>query len=372
MQLLISFTSLPASPMWLVGLYAPGMARVNMNFIPPMWFSGTSTSFDCFTRALSHMTMFSAHSPPVCIFFMELVTIGFPIVEVFKTHKLHQETLDAIAAWEKRQETASPTSSRFSSHGSTKKDVTDSGKSLTIKEVHLANKKSIDSQRSDLYTMAGLENALRTNAVPLLQFAALRDFSGENISFLTHVADWRRAWLHLSVSTIQHRRQQYIAAVSIYAHFVSPSISEFSINISHGNMAALRDLFEEAASRVFRKRSIASNFSPTPFEEVSPDSDSTIDLRSGINLDVFGRANLNSVTKMAQPCYEDVLTAYQIPDAFKETVFDAAEKEIKYLVLTNTWPKFVNDSYASSQHDSGELKEVQHGNWFMKSILCAR
>jgi hypothetical protein len=303
---------------------------------------------------------------------MELVTIGFPIVEVFKTHRLRQETLDAIAAWEKRQETASPTSSNFSAGGSTKQDVADSRKSLTIKEVYLTNKKSIDSQRSDLYTMAGLENALRTNAVPLLQFAALRDFSGENISFLTHLADWRRAWLHLSVSTTQHRRQQFIAAVSIYAHFVSPSISEFSINISHANMAALRDLFEDAASRIFRKRSIASTYSPTPFEEIPPDSDSTIDLRSGVNLDIFSRANINSVANMARPCYEDVLTAYQIPDAFKETVFDAAEKEIKYLVLTNTWPKFVNNAYASSQHDSGELKEAHHRNWFKRSIFCAR
>ncbi|KAL5374050.1 hypothetical protein DPSP01_012231 [Paraphaeosphaeria sporulosa] len=338
---------LPASPMWLAGLYAPGMTSVNMYFIPPMWFS-------------------------VCIFFMELVTIGFPIFEILKTHKLRQDTLDAITAWEKRQELVSPTSSNFSSDCSTKQGTADSSKSFTIKEVHLASRKSIDSQRSDLYTMASLENALRTNAVPLLQFAALRDFSGENISFLTHLADWRRTWLHLTVSTAQHRRQQFIAAVAIYAHFVCPSISEFPINISHANMAALRDLFEEAASRIFCKRSIASNYSPTPFEEASPDSSSTVDLRSGISLDVLGRANLNSVSKMTHPGYEDVLTAYPIPEAFKETVFDAAEKEIKYLVLTNTWPKFVNDAYASSQVGSGKLKERQEQNWVKKTILCAR
>lgn len=303
---------------------------------------------------------------------MELVTIGFPIVEIFKTHKLRQETLDAIAAWEKRQEVASLTSSNFSSDFSTRKGTADSSNSFTIKEVHLTSRKSIDSHRSDLYTMAGLENALRTNPVPLLQFAALRDFSGENISFLTHLADWRRAWLQLTVSTAQHRRQQFIAAVSIYAHFVSPSMSEFSINISHANMAGLRDLFEEPASRIFCNRSITSNYSPTPFEEVSPESGSTVDLRLGINLDVLGNANLNSVGSMTRPGYEDALKTYAIPETFKETVYDAAEKEIKYLVLTNTWPKFINDAYASSQHDSGELKEAQHPNWFTKSILCAR
>ncbi|KAF2449202.1 hypothetical protein P171DRAFT_187887 [Karstenula rhodostoma CBS 690.94] len=338
---------LPASPMWLAGLYAPGMAHVNMKFIPPMWFS-------------------------VCIFFMELVTIGFPIFEIFKTHKLRQETLHAIAAWEKRQEIVASNSSNFSSDCSTKQGLAGSSTSFSINEVHLTSRKSLDSQRSDLYTMTGLENALRTNAVPLLQFAALRDFSGENISFLMHMAEWRRAWLHLTVSTAEHRRQQFITAVSIYGHFVSPSVSEFPINISHVNMAALRDLFEEAASHIFCKRSIASGYSPTPFEEVSPDSGSTVDLRFGINLDVLGHANLNSVANMIRPRYEDVLTAYPIPEAFRETVFDATEKEIKYLVLTNTWPKFVNDVYASSQHDFGELKEAQDENWFKKSILCAR
>lgn len=317
------------------------------------------------TFALRH-----ANVRPVCIFFMELITIGFPIFEIFETHKLRQETLDAIAAWEKRQELASPISSKFSSN-STENSLTGSRKSVLIKEIHFTSRKSVDSQRSDLYTMAGLENALRTNAVPLLQFAALRDFSGENISFLTHLPDWRRAWLHLSVSTAQHRRQQFIAAVSIYAHLVSPSISEFPINISHANSAALRDLFEEAAGLIYRKRSIASSYSPTPFEEVSADSNSTTDLRSGINLNDFGCANLKSVSNMMRLGYEDVLTTYAIPEGFKETVFDAAEKEIKYLVLTNTWPKFINDAYTSSHHESGELKEAQDQNWVKRTILCA-
>ncbi|KAL5397392.1 hypothetical protein PMIN02_002375 [Paraphaeosphaeria minitans] len=363
---------LPASPMWLAGLYAPGMAPVNMYFIPPMWFSGTQTSLNLRSREAFHVVLLFTNPRLVCIFFMELITIGFPIFEIFRTHKLRQETLDTIAAWEKRQEFASPTGTNLSSDCSTKQSTANSSKSFPIKEAHSASRKSIDSQRSDLYTMAGLENALRTNAVPLLQFAALRDFSGENISFLTHLADWRRTWLHLTVSNAQHSRQQFIAAVSIYAHFVSPSISEFPINISHANMAALRDLFEEAASRIFRKRSIASSYSPTPFEEVSPDSGSTVGLRSGISLDVLGRANLNSVPNMTRGGYEDALTAHPIPEAFKETVFDAAEKEIKYLVLTNTWPKFINDAYSSSQADSGEVKERQDQNWTKKTILCAR
>ncbi|KAF1967689.1 hypothetical protein BU23DRAFT_285994 [Bimuria novae-zelandiae CBS 107.79] len=332
---------LPASPLWLAGLYAPGMMTVNASFIPPMWFS-------------------------LSIFAMEVITIGFPIVEIVQTNRLRQETLDVLADWEQRQHVALPSSSAFSA-SSTKGGARSS---FTINELHFAKRTSLGSHPIELYTMAGLEKALRTNPVPLLHFAALRDFSGENISFLTHLAEWRRSWLNLTMSTAQHRRQQFIAAVSVYAHFVSPSFSEFPINIVHQNMTVLRELFEEPASRIFRKLSLSSGYSPTPFEDVSPDSDSTIELRSGVNLDTLRRVKMSSVAHMARPGYEDVLTDYPIPEAFKETVFDAAEKEIKYLVLTNTWSKFINDIYATSLTDVE--KEPKHGGWFKRSVLCGK
>lgn len=297
---------------------------------------------------------------------MEVVTIGFPIVEVFKTHKLNQETLEAIKAWEKRQEIGSPTSSEFTEH-STKGGA--SSKSLYIKEVKLSTRSSMSSQRSDLCNMASLENALRTNPIPLLQFAALRDFSGENISFLTHLAEWRRSWLHLTVSTAQHRRQQFIAAVSIYAHFVSPSFSEFPINISHQNLTDLRDLFEEATSRIFRKKSITSTYSPTPFDDVEADSESTVNLRPGIKLSSMNPVRFRYTGHMMRPGYEDILQEFPIPEAFKDVIFDKAEKEIKYLVLTNTWPKFVQDAFGTS-HNQADT-EVHHRDWFKKKMLCA-
>ena len=43
-----------------------------------------------------------------------------------------------------------------------------------------------------------------------------------------------------------------------------------------------------------------------------------------------------------------------IPDEFDETIFDEAEKEIKYLVLTNTWPKFVRSSRISRTRKSND------------------
>jgi hypothetical protein len=51
------------------------MAPVNAVMPPPVWFS-------------------------ICIFFMEVFAIGFPIAGVIKEKSLRQETLDAIADWE--------------------------------------------------------------------------------------------------------------------------------------------------------------------------------------------------------------------------------------------------------------------------------
>jgi hypothetical protein len=36
-----------------------------------------------------------------------------------------------------------------------------------------------------------------------------------------------------------------------------------------------------------------------------------------------------------------------IPEDFDGRIFDDAEASIKYLVLTNTWPKFVKDKHCS-------------------------
>ena len=42
--------------------------------------------------------------------------------------------------------------------------------------------------------MNALEKALQTNSTSLLLFAALKDFSGENISVLDRVRDWKADW----------------------------------------------------------------------------------------------------------------------------------------------------------------------------------
>ena len=350
---------LPASPLWLAGLYAPQFKPLNAVLPPPVWFS-------------------------VCIFITEIFAIGFPILDTLKGNTLRQETLEAISSWEKRQ-AANQFNFATSFGGSLKSPTAYFSASTTLKSVSNASigAKSFESRKSDILTMTALENALRTNAVPLLQFAALKDFSGENISFLTHAAEWRKDWISSPCSPAERRRKQFAAATRIYAHFISMEFSEFPINISSKEMKRLYRIFESPASILCRgKRCSIDSSDPdnvTPFDSVFPKDSletptdnrsfhgSECELKSGMNLDTLGRANLKAVSKVQELCIED-LAAIDIPEPFNENVFEPAEQEIKYLVLTNTWPKFVSVTRANSQMSKDDEEK---GNAWMRKLLCS-
>ena len=314
---------------------------------------------------------------------MEVCAIGFPIVGVIKGNKLRQETLEAISKWEMRQAI-----NGLDGGNASLKSPSAYSSTTTLKSgggITMNSKSSFESHKSDMLTMTALENALRTNAIPLLEFAALKDFSGENVSFLTHVADWRRYWFSPKASTAQHRRKQFIAAVHIYAHSISLEFAEFPINISSKEMKRLHLVFEDAAKLLHRGKrgSIASSTSDnaTPFDSVLPDEipesaidpkasySSTLEVKSAVNLDALGRANLRAVSRMQEDCLDEILANIDIPEAFTEMIFDPAEHEIKYLVLTNTWPKFVNFGRANSQM-STDVDEEKGKRW-MRKMLCS-
>jgi hypothetical protein len=336
-------------------MYAPQFAPLNAVLPPPTWFS-------------------------VCIFFMEIFAIGFPIIDVVEGYGLRQETLEAIANWEKRQVANGIGSDRSLLSPSAFSNAT------TLKStgaLTATSKGSMESQKSDMLTMTALENALRSNAIPLLTFAALKDFSGENVSFLTHVADWRRGWFLPQPSTVEHRHKQFVAAVRIYARFISLEFSEFPINISSKEMKRLYQIFSSAARLLYDDRygSIVPSTSDnaTPFDTVLPEEahnlpvdckssyDSRSELRLGTTLDTLGRANFRSVSHVQVVSVDEAMAHIKIPEDFTEMVFDLAESEIKYLVLTNTWPRFVNIGRANSQMDQD--MDEEKGGWWARGLL---
>ncbi|KAK5073254.1 hypothetical protein LTR64_000334 [Lithohypha guttulata] len=351
-----------ATPMWLCALYIPDMLVVNKYFVPPLWFAPS-------------------------IFLIEAFLVFVPCWQVVKNHRLQTETLDIIAEWESKHNGNSIGQETMQSNSRISKQLTSTS--------------SAGSKRGDMYTMTAMESALRTNPQRLLVFAALKDFSGENISFLIQILDWKRSWSPSSptrsgflrrpsvheINNKDIRRQQFKRAVDIYASYVSLKYSDYPVNLSHAHLKELEVIFEGAAMILYGHKLDDSdtNSAATPFDnftsklwlshnsnssrediEASPSKHDGISVMShkthhtnGTNLstdvilqtteyDLNKRHTVLQAYEMTNTAPEQLPDFVPIPDGFGPDVFDRAEDSIKYMVLTNTWPKFVNAGYAST------------------------
>ncbi|KAI1611397.1 hypothetical protein EDD36DRAFT_466338 [Exophiala viscosa] len=343
---------LPASPMWLVALYAKGMKPVDNYVVPPLWFS-----------------------PSIVI--MQGSVVFVPFFQIFMNRKLQTETREIIAEWEEKHKS----SGSFTS-GSTKI----AARSRFWRPHFQKSMKDPSIRPGDMYTMGALETALKIDPTRLLTFSALRDFSGENISFLIHVREWKAKWnsgrpktsmLHKEtpVKTYDQAmtRQQFQQAVGIYASFVSLKYSDFPINISSGQLRQLEAMFEQYAALVCAE---AACNSATPFEHYWSSTVSE-DLESQPGRDQFSvvstavgdgekyESNPEAVqTRQIQELKmtnfgERLPASIGIPDTFDEKAFDNAEQSIKELVLTNTWPKFVRHGHMQPAVKSASTSQLR-------------
>jgi hypothetical protein len=173
-----------------------------------------------------------------------------------------------------------------------------------------------------LYTMAALDRVLAGDPEPLLEFSALSDFSGENIAFLTRLDAWKSA--HSNATGDEGRLQAFHGALAIYIDFISPRDAEFPLNVASKDLKSLEALFESPTRMV---RGETAPDSATPFES--------------------SQRPAWSGPGMARPTPTDATTDVsmpytgEIPVGFDISVFDSVQGHIKYLVLTNTWPKFI-------------------------------
>jgi len=320
---------LHATPMWLIGLYVPAMAPVNKYWIPPQWIA-------------------------VSIMLLEIFTIFLPCWEVIKHQSLRQETLESIARWEGRNKgnpDGSISTDHSSSYVSWKKPRRKQGTSIS------------SSSNNSVLTMDALEHTLIQNPGPLQMFSALKDFSGENIAFLRRIAEWRLKFYDvkgidrkMSVmseknvpSSPTHQvdiRASFEEALRIYIDFVSSRGAEFQVNLSSTDFKKLAGIFEHAARIVYGD--VQSPDPATPFETPGWRADDKS------NSSQIAINTPDAVVSETSPV-ASVRYWGEIPEEFNGDVFDDAEMSIKYLVLTNTWPKYVK---ARRSMDSVESLEA--------------
>ncbi|EJP64787.1 uncharacterized protein BBA_06356 [Beauveria bassiana ARSEF 2860] len=328
-----TIANLPATPMWIIAMYVPAMEAVNKYFVPPQWIC-------------------------LAIIFMEIFTIFVPCWEILRCQRLQKETLNHIAQWESKNRGKAVKGVR---------SLASSGDSTIVESILTGRKSAAGSYSSSsdesILTMSALEYVLERNPIPLQQYSALREFSGENIAFLTSVSEWKSSFPS-SIRTSQYPssdtnmrelvRERFNRALRIYAQFVSRQDAEFPINISSMQQKKLAAVFEAPTRLLYgEKRTLDS---ATPFG---------VDWEKATQPETA----LESLS-LETVCVEDRVQYWgEVPDAFNETIFDDAEQSIKYLVLTNTWPKFVRHRQASTiseddvgtRHDTARLDRENRG-----------
>lgn len=235
----------------------------------------------------------------------EIFTVFVPVYEVFKHRGLSKKVAESNAKWDATSQTSTlrPSTSSDSKYGSA--SSMEKGQALDITD---------EEQTDRLLTISALEHVLNENPGPLQDFSALCDFSGENIAFLTRAAKWQAGWPEMLTD---HARQAvYNRALEIYTDFISPRDAEFPLNLPSKELKELEEIFERPARIILgeTKASVA-----TPFDDEPRPATRGSNLKPGV----------------------EVLYTGAIPEVFSPIVFDKAIKHIKYLVLTNTWPKYV-------------------------------
>jgi hypothetical protein len=280
---------------------------------------------------------------------MQACTIFFPIYSTYHSRHLSNNTLSALQSWEDRSRWGpdDTTLGSQSTHiGSSSAVHQNAGVSAREKSQHKGN-------GMHEMTISALEKTIATNPLPLLEFAATKDFTAENILFLISIRDWKAAWAS-SPPTSQSRAVLFNQAVEIYAQSVNEKIALFPINIEGPIRDRLDAIFE---SSVRNLRSESGNEEVVdPFNEVTPFAGS-----GAVEVPLSPLSTVKSSWPLAsqhsQPSTPGTPTngfgkeasgeryvedGGETVAGFDDKVFDAAEKSIKYLVMTNTWRKMVS------------------------------
>ena len=307
---------------------------------------------------------------------MEAVTILLPCYEVIMDKRRQKNMLRILRDWEEKPDMAATVGK------------SETSSAITVSQSYAHSASSRPNRRQDeLYTRQSLEKCLAEDSSALLHFAASREFTGENIIFLNHIRDWKAAWDRVQSSETyynwerdrsQRRLQLFKIAVEIYAAYVDIDTAEFPINIESQIYLSLRGFFGEAAKYLdrpvsknttmpfmdrdrenhivvhdFNIESSSYSYDKTQFaSQRLPSTSSSSGVRDiktpFASDDTRSFFHQGSNDELAQARNGTLPIGLWVPDDvfvpadFGARSFDEAEKSIKYLVFTNTWPKFVD------------------------------
>lgn len=261
----------------------------------------------------------------------EIFTIFVPAFQIIRSHMIARRAKDSNNRWE----TSSQTSTLNSSTSDWKLhtlEIGEKGKPIDFSDAALGDR---------LITMKALDHVLAENPAPLLEFSSLNDFSGENIAFLNLLSRWKTT--HVGVENARFSTDVYSGALQLYIDFISPLDAQFPLNLPSKKLKHLQAVFEVAARSV---RGEGRYNAATPFDFDTEES-------------AIGMTNVQYTG--------------EIPGSFELEIFDEVQEHIKYLVLTNTWPKFVMEMQNRRRStDTGRTALTDDSQATLSSQISAR
>ncbi|KAI9838118.1 MAG: hypothetical protein M1819_006274 [Sarea resinae] len=291
--------SLPGTPLWLTAVYSDKFANINLWWPPSMWFAPGMMG-------------------------LQMLTIGVPLWKIIKT-KLSR-TRSSTDKWE----------NQGLNQVSTTMDSTKQSGSL----------ETDTSAGRRLYGYDALDLALQEERKDLFNFAATRDFTGENIVFLTQVKDWKAMWIQLILDnemTMGNKRKMYDEAAKIYFSNVNMDTAEFPVNLEGKIQKQLKAMFD-SDGLTYQKAAVA------PWEQdVITTTWTQPKLHNNFGSEGEGLITIvpMQMVPMQMIPMQMMPVSRQAPKGFDSNVFDAAEQSVKYMVFTNTWVKYVEDLEAT-------------------------
>lgn len=293
---------------------------------------------------------------------MEVVTLGFPIVQIYRHKRAALETHRALEEFDQKH-----------LYGNLSDGSTIMGSMTT---------RSTNSKRGKMFSMESLDDSLAHNYDGLQVYASCMELNGENIIFLTKVLAFRRRCAEGFQSSCKStsdfrvaRTAMFRVALSIYVTLVHSRTASYPINIESNIYARLEAIFGPATALVAsetksRSPSITTEISNVTPWDAPPDSDDT-DTHSGddygssypmqsmsrskggiintLSRESSGNDSTEHIVSLGagqikmvsmEPGTADPLEGVKVPSDFDERVFEDAYKSIRYMVWSETWQRY--------------------------------
>ena len=257
---------------------------------------------------------------------IELVTLGFPIYQVYHHKRAAYKTTKAIAQWELNKDNGFPFAISITSG-------TSNARSTSVSE---------------------LDECLHGDFSQFLVYCCWAALTGESTKFLIKVLNFQKRWdiifLQAGDDVDRARMAMFRAAVEIYLSTVYGPTAIEQINVEHSIYRQLDRLFKAAGTLLASDRpptsrsngSIVAPWDEPLIDQSNDRNDRFIQMASLGRCDCYDAKDTQCIVDLDEVVENDKLIGFNIPAEFGRHCFNDAYASVKEMVYNNSWQNWVN------------------------------